>query len=61
MPMSEREVLSEYKIFETQEFQKRFAKVPPSQTKFLKQKLQNYVYPQLIRAKSENHILQIMM
>jgi mRNA interferase RelE/StbE len=39
--------LSEYRIFETQEFRKRLAKVSPSDLEFIRNKLHTHTYPQL--------------
>jgi mRNA interferase RelE/StbE len=39
--------LSDYRIFETEEFLKRLRKLATSQRKVIEKKLTNYVYPQL--------------
>jgi len=39
--------LSEFKIFETDEFLKRLKKLSPRDTTFLRRKLDSFVYPQL--------------
>ncbi len=39
--------MSEFRIFETDEFHKRLKKLPPRDANFLRQKLDLYVYPQL--------------
>ena len=39
--------LSDYRIFETEEFQKRLDKLSHEQSRFLRKKLTEYVYPQL--------------
>lgn len=39
--------MSDYRIFETDEFQKQLKKVTPSQRKIIEKKLSGYVYPQL--------------
>ena len=39
--------MSDYRIFETEEFLKRLRKVATSQRKVIEKKLANYVYPQL--------------
>jgi len=39
--------LSDYRIFETDEFQKQLKKVSQSQRKVVEKKLSGYVYPQL--------------
>ncbi|MFO7898298.1 MAG: type II toxin-antitoxin system RelE/ParE family toxin [Planctomycetota bacterium] len=38
---------SEFRIFETDEFRKRFDKLPARESRFLRRKLTDYVYPQL--------------
>ena len=40
-------VLSDYRIFETDEFLKQFKKLPEQNFSFLQKKLYNYVYPLL--------------
>ncbi|MGA0368752.1 MAG: type II toxin-antitoxin system RelE family toxin [Kiritimatiellia bacterium] len=47
MPRREEVVLSEYKIFETDEFQKQLKKITSSKRKVVEKKLSEYVYPQL--------------
>ena len=44
--------MNEYKIFETEEFQKRFKKIPERDKSFIEKKLIQYIYPQL---KEEPH------
>ncbi len=39
--------LSEFRIFETEEFQKRLGKLSPETARFISRKLRDYVYPQL--------------
>ena len=39
--------MSDYRIFETEEFQKQLARVTPSQRKVVEKKLPAYAYPQL--------------
>ena len=39
--------LSEFRIFETEEFQKRLGKLPPGTSRVIGRKLKEYVYPQL--------------
>lgn len=39
--------MSDYRIFETDEFQKRLAKLTSSQRNSIEKKLSGYVYPQL--------------
>ena len=39
--------MSDYRIFETEEFQKQLARVTPSQRKVVEKKLSAYAYPQL--------------
>jgi mRNA interferase RelE/StbE len=39
--------LSEFRIFETDEFIKNIKKLPPRYAAFLRKKLDSYVYPQL--------------
>jgi len=38
---------SEFRIFETEEFQKKLGKLPARESRFIKRKLAGYVYPQL--------------
>jgi mRNA interferase RelE/StbE len=40
--------LNNYKIFETNEFQKRIAKISKHDKSFIENKLQQYIYPQLM-------------
>jgi mRNA interferase RelE/StbE len=47
MPKPDEDALSDYRIFETEEFQKRLAKVTSSQKSIIEKKLSGYVYPQL--------------
>jgi len=39
--------LSEFRIFETEEFQKRLENLPAGGSRFVERKLKEYVYPQL--------------
>jgi mRNA interferase RelE/StbE len=39
--------LSDFRIFETEEFQQRIGKLPPGASRFVQKKLTDYVYPQL--------------
>jgi len=39
--------LSEYRIFETDEFQKAYRKLPAAEQVLIRDKLDSYVYPQL--------------
>jgi mRNA interferase RelE/StbE len=39
--------LSDYRVFETDEFRKRLEKLPAHDAEFLRQKLDTYVYPQI--------------
>ncbi len=39
--------MSDFRIFETDEFLKKLDKLPPEQARFLRRKLMDYVYPQL--------------
>ncbi len=39
--------MNSYRIFETNEFQKKVNKLPPDNQPFIQRKLTNYVYPQL--------------
>jgi len=43
----ERESLSDFRIFQTNEFLKKLGKLPSGETDFLEKKLREYVYPQL--------------
>lgn len=47
MPNPEEGGLSEYRIFETTEFQKRLSKSTPKQQNLVENKLKQNVYPQL--------------
>ncbi len=47
MPKPVEDALSDYRIFETEEFQKRLAKVTSSQRSIIEKKLSGFVYPQL--------------
>lgn len=39
--------MSEFRIFETEEYGKTLGKIPVPETRFLRRKLDEYVYPQL--------------
>jgi len=39
--------LSEFRIFETEEFRNRLGKLPAGASRFVEKKLMDYVYPQL--------------
>ncbi len=39
--------MSEFRIFETDEFEKKLGKLPTGAARFLRKKLTDYVYPQL--------------
>ena len=39
--------MSEFRIFETEEFRKKLGKLPAGATRFVEKKLTEYVYPQL--------------
>jgi len=39
--------LSDFRIFETDEFRKQLQKIDPSNKRFIQKKLTHYVYPQL--------------
>lgn len=39
--------LGSYRIFETNEFSRRLERLTPPDSKFIRKKLQDYVYPQL--------------
>ena len=41
--------MSEFRIFETDEFQKKLDKLPAGASRFVQKKLMEYVYPQLRR------------
>lgn len=47
MPKQNGDVLSDLRIFETDEFLKKFKKLPPSDVAFLRKKLDTFVYPQI--------------
>lgn len=47
MPKRAAGASSEFRIFETDEFQKRMKKLPARSSDFLQRKLREYVYPQL--------------
>ena len=47
MPKASAAGLSEYRIFETEEFQRKEAKLPPHDASTIRSKLTQYVYPQL--------------
>ncbi|NCD35286.1 MAG: type II toxin-antitoxin system RelE/ParE family toxin [Spartobacteria bacterium] len=47
MPKPNEVVLSEYRIFETDEFTKKLGKITQSHRKVVESKLHAYVYPQL--------------
>jgi len=47
MPRQDADASSEFRIFETEEFQKRLQKLPVRESRFIRQKLADYVYPQL--------------
>ncbi len=47
MPKQDADVLSEFRIFETDEFEKKLGQLPPGTVRFLRKKLTEYVYPQL--------------
>ena len=40
-------MLKKFKIFETDEFQKRIDKLPHQDSEFIRKKLKDYVYPQI--------------
>ena len=39
--------MSDFRIFETEEFQKKLEKLHPGASRFVRKKLTDYVYPQL--------------
>ena len=39
--------MSDFRVFETEEFEKQFKKLPPRDASFLRRKLDSYVYPQI--------------
>ena len=47
MPRREKVILSNYKIFETDEFQKQLRKITSAKRKVIEKKLSEYVYSQL--------------
>lgn len=47
MPKQGAGASSELRIFETEEFQKKLAKLPARESHFVQRKLADYVYPQL--------------
>lgn len=48
MPKPEEDVLlGDYRIFETNEFSRKLEALTPPDSKFIRKKLQDYVYPQL--------------
>ena len=47
MPKPDADASSEFRIFETREFQKKLNKLPVREARFLQRKLKEYVYPQL--------------
>nr|VFK79644.1 MAG: mRNA interferase RelE/StbE [Candidatus Kentron sp. SD] len=47
MPKQDMGALSEFRIFETDEFRKKIGKLPDHDAQFLQRKLTEYVYPQL--------------
>lgn len=47
MPKQDAVALSEFRIFETDEFEKKLGELPPRTALFLRKKLTEYVYPQL--------------
>jgi len=47
MPKASAAGSSEYRIFETEEFQRKEAKLPPHDANTIRSKLTQYVYPQL--------------
>jgi len=47
MPKQDADASSEFRIFETEEFQKKLKKRPVRESRFIQQKLTDYVYPQL--------------
>ncbi|MBT8420108.1 MAG: type II toxin-antitoxin system RelE/ParE family toxin [Gammaproteobacteria bacterium] len=47
MPRQDTDASSEFRIFETEEFQKKLGKLPVRELRFIRQKLTDYVYPQL--------------
>lgn len=47
MPKQDADASSEFRIFETEEFQKKLRKLPVREFRFIQRKLTEYVYPQL--------------
>ncbi len=47
MPTQDADASSDFRIFETEEFQKKFRKLPARESRFIQRKLAEYVYPQL--------------
>ena len=47
MPRQDAGASSEFRIFETDEFLKRFKRFPRKESHFLQRKLHEYIYPQL--------------
>ena len=47
MPKRDGGASSDFRIFETEEFQKKLRKLPARESRFIQQKLTEYVYPQL--------------
>lgn len=47
MPKQDAAALSEFRIFETDEFENKLRELPPDTARFLRKKLTEYVYPQL--------------
>ncbi len=43
------DLLANYRIFETDEYLKKISKLPPRNAATIQNKLQSYVYPQLIK------------
>ncbi len=47
MPKRDADASSEFRIFETDEFQKKLGQFPKIESRFIQRKLAEYVYPQL--------------
>ncbi len=47
MPRQDAEVLSDFRIFETDEFKKQLGKLPVRDSRLIQRKLKEYVYPLL--------------
>ena len=47
MPKQDAGSSSEFRVFETDEFQKKLSKLPVRESRFIQRKLADYVYPQL--------------